>query len=310
MDDTAFRRRVMPGAASLLALCTVALVSGQSGAGAPAAGDVDAVLVKAAERVEDYFTRAQSLVCTETVHDQPLSSGLTADGFGRTVESELRLSWDAGSDGAPATEARTRRQVLRVNGRPPRPKDRDNCTTPEQNESEPQPLSFLLASARPDYTFSLAGRGRIDKRAALLVDFREKAPLKVDDVRLANDNEDCVSYNLSGGSRGRLWIDAESYDVLRLDFGVSGQVEIPLPDKIARRAGGQASWTVERNDVSMRFKRVSFSAPVEELVLPVSSVRLQVTRGAARKRTTTTYSAYKRFLTGGRLIPGPGPAAP
>ncbi len=58
----------------------------------------------------------------------------------------------------------------------------------------------------------------------------------------------------------------------------------------------------------MRFKRMTFAEPAEELVLPVSSVRLQVTRGASRRRTTTTYSDYKRFLTGGRIVPGPSGA--
>lgn len=303
MEAASFRRRIVPAAVSLLALCTVALGHGQTRSDPPRGGDADVTVVKAAQRVEAYFTRAQSLVCTETVHDQPLSSGLTADGFGRTIESELRLSWQAGADGEPATEALTRRQVLRVNGHPPKAKDRNNCTTAEQHESEPHPLSFLMAGSRDDYGFTWAGRGRIDKREALLIDFREKAPLRVQDVRQTADNEDCISYNLTGGMHGRIWIDAESYDVLRLDQRLSGQVEIPLPTKIARRAGAPSSWTVERHDVTMRFKRVTFDEPAEAIVLPVSSVRLQVTRGAMRKRTTTTYTAYKRFLTGGRIVP-------
>jgi hypothetical protein len=306
MDAAWFRRRIVPAAVSLLALCTVSLVHGRAPSDPPRGGDAEGTLIKAAQRVEDYFTRAQSLVCTETVHDQPLSYGLTADGFGRTIESELRLSWEAGADGAPATEALTRRQVLRVNGRPPKAKDRNNCTTAEQHESEPHPLSFLMANSRGDYTFTWAGHGRIDKRQALLIDFREKAPLKVQDVRQTADNEDCISYNLTGGMYGRIWVDAESYDVLRLDQRLGGQVEIPLPPKIARRAGAPSSWTVERHDVTMRFKRVTFDEPAEALVLPVSSVRLQVTRGAMRKRTTTTYTAYKRFLTGGRIVPSGG----
>ena len=53
-------------------------------------------LARAAERVAEYFARAQSLVCLEIVHLQPLGSGLSVDGVGRTVESELRLSWDSG----------------------------------------------------------------------------------------------------------------------------------------------------------------------------------------------------------------------
>lgn len=307
MEVRPTRRRPWSGALALLALWGVSLALAQAQV-RDADPDLAATLTQAGARVEEFFTRAQSLVCTETVHDQPLTSALIADGFGRTIESELRLSWDAGSDGEAPGEARTRRQVLRVNGRMPRAKDHNNCTGPEQTESEPQPLSFLLASQRADFTFSAAGRGRIDQREALLVDFRENKPLTIEDVRLIEGNDDCIGYNISGGKRGRLWIDAETYDVLRLDHGLRGQVEIPLPRKFARRSGGERAWTIERNDVTMRFKRVTFAEPAEELVLPVSIVQLQVTRGATRKRTTTTFSAYKRFLTGGRLIP-PGPAA-
>ena len=53
--------------------------------------------------------------------------------------------------------------------------------------------------------------------------------------------------------RGRLWIDAETYDVLRLDQGLFGQVDMPLPRR--------ALWTMERWDTSIRFKPVTFSNP-------------------------------------------------
>ncbi len=305
MDYALPRRRRLFGCTCLLGLWVTAAVSGQTPA-ASAPGDVAATLAKATARVEEYFTRAQSLVCTETVHVQPLSSGLTGDGFGRTVESELRLSWDPGIDGAPAGEARTRRTVVKVNGHAPRENDRNNCTGPEQHETEPQPLSMLLVKERDAYRFSWAGRGRIDRREAVMIDFREIAELQVTDVREADDNEDCISYSVSGGMRGRIWIDAETSDVLRLDQRLGGQVEVPLPKKAARRPGASPSWTIERFDTTMRFKRVTFDEPQEVLVLPVSSTRMNVTRGAGtpRTRTTTTFSGYKRFLTGGRIVPG------
>lgn len=305
MESALSHRRRLFGSTCLLGLWLTAAVLGQ----APAAGapeDVVETLARATARVEEYFTRAQSLVCTETVHVQPLSSGLTGDGFGRTVESELRLSWDPGIGGEPAGEARTRRTVVKVNGQAPRENDRNNCTGPEQHETEPQPLSMLLAKERDAYRFSWAGRGRIDRRDAVMIDFREIAELRVTDVREADDNEDCISYSVTGGMRGRIWIDAETSDVLRLDQRLGGQVEVPLPKKAARRPGASPSWTIERFDTTMRFKRVTFAEPLEVLVLPVSSTRMNVTRGAGtpRTRTTTTYSGYKRFLTGGRLVPG------
>src|SRR5262245_16562807 len=125
---------------------------------------VAAVLQRAGERVERYFVRAQSLVCLEIVRLLPLSATWGAEGFGRTVESELRLSWAPDADGAPTTDAQVLRQLLRVNGRKPFLNDRNNCTEPEQQTEETQPLSMLLPSRRHEYEFTLAGEARLDNR--------------------------------------------------------------------------------------------------------------------------------------------------
>lgn len=52
--------------------------------------------------------------------------------------------------------------------------------------------------------------------------------------------------------------------------------------------------------------RLSFDNPLETMVLPVSASQLMVTQGngGARQRVTTEYRNYRRFLTGGRIVPG------
>lgn len=265
--------------------------------------DIRPVLQQAGERVVEFFTRAQSIMCLEKVSLQRLSLGFSADGPARRVESELRLSWEPTPDNPVPTEARTIRQVLRVNGAPPRKKDQNNCTTPEQQETEAQPLSLLLPSQRDKYTFSYGGRETVDRRAAIVIAFREIRKPTVD-VSLVEDKEDCVSFDIEGGMRGRIWIDAETHDVLRLDQSLGGLVEIPLPRKAARH-GGAMYWTMERWDMSTRFRRVTFEDPEETLVLPIESSALQVTRGSGtpRLRTSTQYQSYRRFMTAGRILP-------
>ncbi len=265
--------------------------------------DLTAVLQRAGERVERFFQRAQSLMCLEVVRLQPLGQGLTASGGSRVVESELRLSWDP-KEGAPSTEAQTLRHLLRVNGHKPRDDDWDNCTAPEQQASEPQPLSMLLPEQRRDYAFTLAGAGKVDNRAAILVDYRLLTKTKVT-VEMVDGKEDCVSFKIDGGMRGRLWIDEHTYDVLRLDQGLIGLVDVPLPRHAARRPGSPQYWTMERWDTSIRFKPVAFENPEETLVLPVSLSSLRITRGSGtpRLRTATNYTEYRRFLTGGRIVP-------
>lgn len=266
--------------------------------------DLQGVLERAGARVAEYFARAQSIVCLEKVAWQRLSMGLSADGPARFVESELRLSWEPSPDDPTPKAARSLRQVLKVNGAPPRKKDHNNCTTPEQEDSEEQPLSMLLPESREELSFEYDGRGVIDGRDAVVVTFREKKIKPTVDVSLVDDNENCISFDIDGGLRGKLWIDAETNDVLRLDRSLSGLVEIPLPRK-AQRGGNAHYWTMERWDSSIRFKPVKFDDPAETLILPVSASTLQVTRGSGtpRLRTTTQYTSYRRFMTGGRVVP-------
>jgi len=288
--------------ASVAVTCVVALGAVLSAQSSPAI-DVSAVLQRAGERVTEYFARAQSIMCLEKVSLQKLAMGWSADGPARMVESELRLSWQPSPDDPTPTEAKTLRQVLRVNGAPPRKKDYDNCTTPEQQVSEEQPLSILLPEQREKYTFSYGGRDSVDRRDAIVIAYREIRKPTVD-VSMIEDNENCISFDIEGGMRGKIWVDAETHDVLRLDRSLNGLVDIPLPRK-ATRNGGSMQWTMERWDSSIRFKRVTFDDPQETLVLPVTASTLQVTRGAGtpRLRTQTQYQAYRRFMTAARILP-------
>ena len=265
--------------------------------------DLEGLLERAGARVTEYFARAQSIMCLEKVSLQRLSFGYGSDGPARFVESELRLSWEPSPEDPTPKEARTLRQVLRVNGHPPRKKDWDNCTTPEQQVSEVQPLSILLPDSRVELTFAYGGRAVVDGRDAVMVTFQEKVKPTVD-VSLVEDNENCVSFDIDGGTQGKIWLDAETNEVLRLDRSLTGLIEIPLPRK-AQRFGLERHWTMERWDSSIRFKPVRFDSPDETLILPVESSTLQVTRGAGtpRLRTTTKYTSYRRFMTGGRVVP-------
>jgi hypothetical protein len=204
--------------------------------------DLEGVLERAGGRVAEFFKRAQSIVCVEKVAWQRLSLGFSADGPARFVESELRLSWEPSKDNPTPKEARTLRNLLRVNGHPPRKKDWNNCTTPEQEDSEEQPLSMLLPESRHELSFAYAGRDVIDGRDAVVLTFREKKIKPTVDVSLIEDNENCVSFSIDGGMRGKLWIDAETNDVAAwqqsdvVDDGAVGFIDPVQAGQIRRSA--------------------------------------------------------------------------
>jgi hypothetical protein len=301
-------RRVVPTHAMMCAMRMLAAAISLGAAVTVTAGPQDqaalaAVLQRAGERVERYFARAQSIVCLEVVRLVPVDALSASDGLARTVESELRLSWAPATDGTPATEAQTLRLLLRVNGAKPRANDWRSCTAPEQQTEETQPLSLLLPSQRADYEFTLAGETKVDRRPAVMVDYRLLKKVSVE-TSMVEGRDDCVSFDLEGGMRGRLWIDLDTFDVLRLDERLNGMIDIPLPRAATRAAGSPTSWTLERWDTSIRFKPVSFTNPDETLVLPQTKTSFRITRGSGtpRLRTQTDYTKYQRFLTGGRVV--------
>src|SRR6185436_14274655 len=195
------------------------------------------VLRRAGDKVTEYFARAQSIMCLERVSLQRLGMTWSAEGPPRFVESELRLSWEPTEENPLPIEAKTLRQVVKVNGAKPRKDDYQNCTTPEQTDSEEQPLSLLLPAQREKYTFTFEKLEMIDDRPAFVLVYREIAKPKVD-VSVLEDNEDCISFDVQGGMRGKIWIDSMTHEVLRLDRGLTGLVTIPLPKKALRRLYG------------------------------------------------------------------------
>jgi hypothetical protein len=254
-------------------------------------------LARVGDRVVDWYARAQSLVSVESVWIQPLRADLTSIEFPRRLTYELRLAWDAASHGGDLPAANVVRQLLTINDRPPRPKDEPGCLDPKP--VSPEPLGMLLPAQRRDYTFSPAGKARVGGRAALTIDYRSVAPGTPE----VTFTDDCVSIELPGRSRGRIWIDAETHDVLRLDEHLVGMFDFSIPREQQRR-GAARNMTIERADTSIQYKRVSFRDPEETLMLPAAIETVTVIRGGAmqRHRITQRFSDYRRFLTGGRVV--------
>jgi len=260
--------------------------------------DLEQTLLRVGARIEQWYARAQAVVSTETVFIQPLRADLTPFDFPRRLAFELRVAWDperAGSRGVP--EANVLRDILSVNGRPPQDNDDPGCIDPRP--VSPEPLGILLPARRGESEFSFAGRSRVDGRDALMIDYRGVAT-QAPDVRWT---EECVTVALPGRSRGRIWVDAANYDVLRMDDRLVGTFEFDVPREYVRR-GAASSMVVERAESSIRYKSVQFSDPQETLMLPSAIDSLTVIRGGGmqRFRVSQRFTDYRRFLTGSRLL--------
>jgi hypothetical protein len=271
---------------------------------AQAPTDVQTVLRLVSERLDQYYKRAQNVVFSEKKTMQPVTSGFSPEGFARTTEYELRVEADE-AQGDGSSEVKIVRQLLRVNGRPPREKDKkDRAGCTDENPLSDEPLSFLLAANRGGYAFVLAGPGKGKDQNTLMIDFMStKREGKGDISEDPAGREDCFSMTIPVGVKGRVWVDAASYDVVRVEQRIAGLGDLPVPFKLARRHNLTDHIVLERNDRTIRYKLVAFHDPEETVLLPESIETLRIFRGGIQSsRSRQSFSDYRRFVTGARIV--------
>ncbi|MBI3402812.1 MAG: hypothetical protein HY048_15455 [Acidobacteria bacterium] len=256
------------------------------------------VLTSVGDRVRQYYGRAQSVMCNEKVTIQPINRGFSPEGFARVLEYDLRIEWEANVDGDSAPDARVVRELRRVNGRPPRARDFEACMDPKS--VSPEPLELLLPQHRDEYLFSWMGPGKLKNQRTVMLDYRSRVRGKIE----GSLKDDCVSISAPGYSKGRIWVDEATHDVLRIDEQLVSRLEYRLPrGKGSRYAGSEDTYIVERADSTIRYRRVAFHDPEETVLVPESIESLTVFGGsAASHRTTQVFSEYRRFLTTGRIV--------
>ncbi len=165
------------------------------GVTAQAPADLTDVLARVGDRVRQFYGRAQSIVCFERVTVQPLRRDMMPEGFSRVLDFELRIDWDASAGGDQPPEARIMRELRKVNGRTPRPKDLDACLDPKSGALEP--LAMLLPHHREEYTFAWTGFGRVKNKRAMMLDYKSRVAGPIE----GKWKGDCVSIDAPGRTK-------------------------------------------------------------------------------------------------------------
>jgi hypothetical protein len=300
--------RSRSGSARLFTLAAVAVCASWVSAATPQVpADVNALMDRVGERVADYFRRAQSLICTERSTVQPIGRDWGLQGFSRTVESELRVD-SVDSDGQMLAEPTVVRTVRRVNGREPKERDkrdRAGCTDPSPFSRAP--LSFLLPANHGQYRFTAVKRGREGSREALIVDFMSvNRTSKLELIKDQQGHDDCFDWTGPLATKGRIWVDATTHDVLRVDRGLPGPVELRVPTALQQRYSFPSWIVLDRDSQTMRYRSVAFTNPDEVVMLPASVESTTIVRSSLQSaRSTQTFTDYRRFLTGARIVRSP-----
>jgi len=275
-------------------------IAAQSPAPETASPELSDLLMRVGAAVERYYSRAQTVIWMEDITFQTLGFDLVPDrGMYRRLNYDLRVSWEA-PDGGGEPEVRVQRELLRVNGRPARPSDKPRCGDPAP--VLPDTLDFLRPSKQSETIFKVGNRGRSSGRPALTLEYRSRLSGH-GTITEHDDDEDCVSLQMPGSLRGRVWIDPVSADVLQIEEHLAGPVDMRWApgSKTALRSNDVV---IERLDSTVVFREVSFTDPDERIMLPSSVDSMRVIRnlGDSRLRTTQRFSNYRRFTTEGRII--------
>ncbi len=292
--------RKMPMRAFLTSTVTalVLAVSAETRQGGGGGPELLQTLDQIGSRVEDYYSRARSIIAIETVRVQRQRRDMTTDGHVRRLVYELHIEWTPPSGAAESAEAKIVRELMSVDGRPPKKGDDDACMDPAP--VSPEPMMMLLPGKRGEYTFAMAGLGRTDGRPALMVGYKSRVKGKAE----VTWKDACVSVSLPGWSRGRVWVDPSTYDVLRLDEQLVGMFEFRVP-RDRSFAGGPRTLVIERADSTIRYQAVTFHDPEESVMVPRSIETTTVWRNTPvpRVRVTQAFSNYRRFIGDSRIVP-------
>jgi hypothetical protein len=108
-----------------------------------------------------------------------------------------------------------------------------------------------------------------------------------------------------------VWVDAENYDVLRVESHLAAPFEFDSPRTFSAgplgRFGPSRHLKYVARDYAVTFRREQFKDPEQTLLVPVAAEWLNVIEGASKPRTRLTlrFSDYRRYRSDVKVIEEP-----
>jgi hypothetical protein len=274
---------------------------------APAEGD--GMLARILERVGEGVARYQAglfgITFSETLRQEELRENMTPKKSKEFVFETVVLREELSAD-EEDFYPRVVRRLKSVGGRPVR----DGGKGAEPTSSfDVQSLGFLLPKNRQLFEFSLDGEETVGGRAAYRIRMLrpgEGEPRVEWNRRLVG-----MSFRVSAPFVYLIWVDAESFDVLRLESHLAAPFEFESPRTFGAgpfgRFGPTRRLRYAAQDYSVRFRREQFKDPEQTMLVPESAEWLTVIEGAKRPRTRATlgFSGYRRFRSDVKVIEEP-----
>lgn len=254
------------------------------------------ILERVGERVEQYQAGLFHIAFTETLRHEELRKDMTPKKSEEFVFDTVVLREELSADGDDYYP-RTVRRLKTVDGKPAKGRGGRQAAAGMNVSS----LNFLLPKNRKLFEFSLEGEEKVEGRAAYRLRMLrpgEGEPRVEWRRRLVG-----MSFRVSAPTVYTIWVDAENFDVLRLESRLAEPFEFDSPRAFGP-FGPSRRLRYTTQDYAVRFRRVQFKDPEQTLLVPESAEWLTIIEGARKPRTRATlrFSGYRRFHSDVKVV--------
>jgi hypothetical protein len=291
----------------VLALLACAHARAQEPQAEPAKDErLERILDRVGEAVARYQAELFRIAFTETLRQEELREDMTPKRSKEFVFDTI-VSREALSGEEDDYYPKAVRRVRTIDGKPARrAKGREAAAGAAVSS-----LQFLLPKHRKDFRFTLEGEEQLGGRTAYRVRMLRpgEGPPRVEwRNRLVG-----YSFYVFAPTVNFLWVDAETFDVLRYESHLAEPFEFEGPGTFSAgpfgRFGPSRRFKLKVNDYAVSFRRERFKDPEQTLLVPVAAEWTRVIEGASKPRTRATlrFSDYRRFRSDVKVIEDEGP---
>jgi hypothetical protein len=263
---------------------------------APVDEKLTRILDRTGEAVARYHAELFRIAYTETLRHEELSKEMTPKKSKEYVFDTVVVREELSAEDEDYYPKSVRR-LRTIDGKPAkRTKDRR-----AEVGAGVASLLYLLPKNRHLFQFSLEGEEQVGGRAAHRIRMLRpgEGEARVEwERRLIG-----ARFRVFAPEVVLVWVDAENFDVLRVESHLDAPFEFESPRAFGRFGPSRRLKYVAR-DYAATFRRERFKDPEQTLLVPVEAEWLNVIEGASKPRTRTTlrFSDYRRYRSDVKVI--------